>query len=177
MLALALQRPSAVFAVPTRSLIAQKQRKGRVSFPSSSTRHNTIKAQDDASNQSPSSIAEKSIDEIPKGCSRYSVELNKPLGLVLEERKSTGTIVVAEITPEGNADNSGVITVGDQLIATSGYTRTREQTYGEITVPSGEQIIRLQVRGESFDTVLAAISSHPGNFKVKLEFQQCEEIV
>jgi C-terminal processing protease CtpA/Prc len=178
MLALTLQRPSAVFAIPTRSVIAQNQRTKSVFNSPSSTRHNITRAQDDVSNnQSSSSIAEKSIDQIPTGCSRYSVSLGKPLGLILEERKSTGTIVVAEIVPGGNAEKSGVITVGDQLIATSGYTRTTEQMYGDITVKGGEQIVRLPVRGESFDTVLAAISSHPGNFQVKLEFQQCEETV
>lgn len=29
-------------------------------------------------------------------------------------------------------------------------------------VKGGEQVVRLNVRGEKFDTVMAAISSHPG---------------
>ncbi|KAH7620200.1 hypothetical protein NADE_002830 [Nannochloris sp. 'desiccata'] len=177
MLAFTPQRPSAVSAIPTRSLIFQIQRTRSLYNSTSSTRHIITKAQEDAINQSAPSVAEQSIDQIPTGCSRYSVSLGKPLGLVLEERKSTGTIIVAEIVPGGNAERSGVISVGDQLIATSGYTRNTEQIYNDITVRGGEQIIRLPVRGESFDTVLAAISSHPGNFQVKLEFQQCEEIV
>jgi hypothetical protein len=36
-------------------------------------------------------------DGPPPGCARYSVELSKPLGIVLEERKNAGTIVVAEL--------------------------------------------------------------------------------
>lgn len=38
----------------------------------------------------------------------------------------------------------------------------------------GEQIVRVMVRNESFDTIMAAIGSHPGNIPVVLEFQQCE---
>lgn len=34
-------------------------------------------------------------DQVPPGCSRYSVEVNRPLGLILEERN--GAIVVAEV--------------------------------------------------------------------------------
>lgn len=179
MLGLASHRPLAVSAPFT----TKSSRTRSVFFSTSSTHHLSrssspllTKAQEDDSNQSASrSVAEQSMDQIPSGCSRYSVSLGKPLGLVLEENKSTGTIVVAEIVPGGNAEKSGAISVGDQLIATSGYTRTTEQTYNEITVRGGEQLVRLPVRGESFDTVLAAISSHPGNFQVKLEFQQCEK--
>ena len=175
------QRPLVVSASTRSENFKSRSKKFNLRFPSIHRipRRNSLvsitKAQQDTSNESSSpSLAEQSVDEIPKGCSRYSVALGKPLGLVLEEQKSTGSIVVAEIVPGGNAEKSGVISVGDQLIATSGYTRTTEQTYGEITVRGGEQIIRLPVRGESFDTVLAAISSHPGNFQVKLDFQQCE---
>lgn len=118
------------------------------------------------------SVAESSTD-IPPGCSRYSVSLTKPLGIVLEENKATGAITVAEIVAGGSAEKNGEVAVGDVLIATSGYVRTTEQSYGEVTVRGGEQMVRLTVRGESFDTVLAAIGSVPGNMAVTLEFQRC----
>lgn len=37
---------------------------------------------------------------------------------------------------------------GDQLLACSGCITTRDSTYGEISVRSGEQVIRLATRGE-----------------------------
>jgi C-terminal processing protease CtpA/Prc len=168
MRAITSQRPVAGSA-STRSQFVQNQQKTRsAAFNLSKKVVFTVRAEQNK--------ATESMDQVPAGCSRYTVSLGKPLGLVLEERKATGSIVVAEIVPGGNAEKSGVISIGDQLIATSGYTRTTEQMYGDIAVRGGEQIIRLQVRGESFDTVLAAISSHPGNFKCKLEFQQCDEV-
>lgn len=110
----------------------------------------------------------------PPGCARYSVTLSKPLGLVLEENKSAGTIVVADVVEGGNAERSGEITVGDTLIATSGYTRTAQQVYGETVVYGGETVVRLLCRGESFDTVMAAIGSHPAHIPVTLELQRCD---
>jgi hypothetical protein len=114
-----------------------------------------------------------SDDEIPPGCARYSVTLSKPLGLILEQDRDNGSIYVAEVVPEGNADRNGTISAGDILIATSGYTRTTEQKYGEIVVRGGERVVRLLVRGERFETVMAAISSHPATVQVTLEFQRC----
>ena len=37
---------------------------------------------------------------------------------------------------------------GDMLIATTGYTYTREQAYNDVRVRSGEQLVRLNVRNE-----------------------------
>ncbi|GAB4818674.1 hypothetical protein N2152v2_005720 [Parachlorella kessleri] len=111
-------------------------------------------------------------DRVPLGCARYSVQLSKPLGIVLEEDKS-GTIFVAEVVPGGNADRSGEVSVGDQLIATSGFTYTTQRRYQENWVKGGEQIVRMNVRGEDFKTVMAAIGSHPAHIKVQLEFQRC----
>jgi hypothetical protein len=34
--------------------------------------------------------------------------------------------------------------------------------------------VRLNVRGEKFGTVMAAIASIPGNQRVALDFQRCE---
>lgn len=126
------------------------------------------------------------------------------------------------------------------LVATSGYTYSKETAYNDVRVRSGEKLVRLNVRNEvsalfrfpqcdlpacaanvwylskgfmvslwspghyrsgltsvsallcfrhacgivispflascaqDFSTVLAAIRSHPGYVKVKLEFQRCE---
>lgn len=141
--------------------------------PSSRRITSVPRAQQTPGQSSSPPIAQQSLDDIPPGCSRYSVSLTKPIGLVLEERKDTKTIVVAEIVPGGAAEKSGLVAVGDILIATNGYTRTTEQMYNEIVVRGGEQMVRLRVQGESFDTVLAAIGSIPGNMEVKLEFQRC----
>eukprot|EP01024_Parvocaulis_polyphysoides_P007419 TRINITY_DN12207_c0_g1_i1.p2 TRINITY_DN12207_c0_g1~~TRINITY_DN12207_c0_g1_i1.p2 ORF type:complete len:165 (-),score=17.47 TRINITY_DN12207_c0_g1_i1:314-769(-) len=111
--------------------------------------------------------------EIPPGCSRYQIQLRKPLGLVLEETKE-GKIIVAEIVPEGSADQLGTITVGDELIATSGVTYSGSSDYGGAQVRTGQQVVRLNVNGERFETVMAAIGSHPGHIPVELEFQRCE---
>lgn len=121
-----------------------------------------------------SSSSDEEGEKVPTGCSRYTVSISKPLGIVLEERKEGG-IIVAELVENGNAAATGLVSVGDELISTSGFTRTgQEQVYGEIVVRGGEKIIRLSVRGEPFDVVMAAVSSIPGNKKVDLEFQKCD---
>lgn len=112
-------------------------------------------------------------DVVPPNCSRYKVKLQKPLGLVLEETPEG--IRVAEIQAGGNAERLGTISKNDQLIATSGFIRTTQQVYGETTVQGGERMIRLNVRGESWDTVMAAISSHLAGMEVELEFQRCDD--
>ncbi len=40
----------------------------------------------------------------------------------------------------GNADRSGEVSVGDQLIATSGFTYTTQQKYQDNWVKGGEQV-------------------------------------
>ena len=111
-------------------------------------------------------------DKPPPGCSRFTVELKKPLGIVLVEKKD-GNIVVEEVVEEGAAAKSGLVSPGDQLIATSAVVYNSEKDYGGVSVKSGEEEIRLAVRGESFDTVMAAISSVPSPRMVRLEFQKC----
>eukprot|EP00897_Mesotaenium_endlicherianum_P008561 jgi/Mesen1/7733/ME000407S06965 len=114
-------------------------------------------------------------DEPPPGCSRIKVELGRPLGLVLEEDKS-GNIFVAEVSSGGNAEKTGLIGVGDQLIATSAVVYNDSDDYGGVTVRKGMQLVRLNVRGESFNTVMAAIGTHPAYLKVNIELQKCQPV-
>lgn len=117
----------------------------------------------------------RDYDLPPAGCSRFKVELRKPLGIVLEEDKS-GNIFVAELLKDGNADKSGLLDVGDQLIATSAVVYGNNEDYQGVRVRKGMEIVRLNVRGERFETVMAAIGTHPGHIKVTLELQKCEKV-
>ena len=94
------------------------------------------------------------------------------LGLVLEEKKEGG-IYVGEIVEDGNAAKTGLVNVGDELIATSGVVFNSTTDYGGVSVKSGEETVRLPVRTERFDTVMAAIASNPSQRTVALEFQKC----
>jgi predicted metalloprotease with PDZ domain len=67
--------------------------------------------------------------QVPPGCSRYCVRLQRPLGLVLEE-DGQGGIVVAEVVPGGAAARTGCVSVGDSLISTSGHTYSKLTDYG-----------------------------------------------
>jgi S1-C subfamily serine protease len=111
-------------------------------------------------------------DKPPPGCSRYEVRIKKPLGLVLEEDK-TGKIFVAEILEDSNAAKSGLINVGDQLLATSAMVFNSTSDYGGVSVKKGEETIRFATRGEDFKTVMAAIGTVPSQRLVTLEFQKC----
>ena len=42
-----------------------------------------------------------------------------------------------------------------------------------MSVKTGEETVRLPVRTERFDTVMAAIASNPSQRTVALEFQKC----
>lgn len=115
------------------------------------------------------------FDLPPPGCSRVKVELSRPIGLVLEEDRA-GNIVVAELVKDGNAEKNGLVDVGDQLIATSAIVYGSVEDYQGVKVRKGMQTVRLNVRGERFETVMAAIGTHPGHMKVTLELQKCEKI-
>lgn len=47
------------------------------------------------------------------------------------------SLLQAEVIPGGNADRCGEVSVGDQLIATSGLTYTTQQKYQDNWVPGG----------------------------------------
>ena len=99
-------------------------------------------------------------EPVPPGCARYAVELKKPLGMFLANDKN-GNIFVEELVPGGAAEQSGLISVGDRLIATSAIVFNSEMDYGGVSVKKGEEQIRFSTRGESFDVVMAAISTWP----------------
>ena len=111
---------------------------------------------------------------IPANCSRVSVEVRKPLGLILEE-DGLGGIVVVEVVPEGNCAKTKLIQAGDKILAISAQIKTRVQDYGGVSVGSGEEMIRLQVQGEKFDTIMAAIGSYPSQKPMKIDVLKCSE--
>ncbi len=123
-------------------------------------------------------------DPIPPGCSRYTVRICKPLGIVLEE--SGGLLRVGDVQAGGNAERHNemasadtIIRKNDQLVAVSGYARTgQSQVYNDIEVRGGEKMVRIMVGGQPaerrFDIVISAISSHLAGMEVVLEFQRCE---
>lgn len=98
--------------------------------------------------------------------------MKRPLGLVLEEDKE-GNIFVDEIVEDGNASKTGLVDVGDQLLAVSAVVFNKTIDYGGIGVKAGEETIKFMTRGEKFDTVMAAIGSNPSQRLVTLYFQKC----
>lgn len=77
-------------------------------------------------------------------------------GIVLEEDKA-GNIFVGGLVEDGNAAKSGLVDVGDQLIATSAIVYNDSETYQGVSVRKGMEVVRLSVRGERFETVIAAL--------------------
>jgi hypothetical protein len=49
----------------------------------------------------------------------------------------------AEVKEGSSADKTGLVTVGDQLIACSGITYSKESDYGEVSVKMGQQVVRV----------------------------------
>mmetsp|Transcript_17450 Transcript_17450/g.27920 ORF Transcript_17450/g.27920 Transcript_17450/m.27920 type:complete len:172 (+) Transcript_17450:55-570(+) len=104
--------------------------------------------------------------------SRYSVLVKRPLGLVLET-DSQGDIFVVEVVANGNAFKSGLVNVGDKLLAVSAVVFNKTTEYGEVNVRSGEETIKFMTKGERFDTVMAAIQTNPSQRLVTLDLQKC----
>lgn len=117
----------------------------------------------------------KADDLPPAGCERVRLQLRKPLGLVLEANKS-GNVFIVEVLPEGNAAKDGRVEVGDELISTSAIVYDTERDYGGVVVKGGQRTVRLVCKNEKFDTVLAAISTHPAHIEVILDIQKCRPL-
>ncbi|GFH22624.1 PDZ domain-containing protein, partial [Haematococcus lacustris] len=48
-------------------------------------------------------VTDSLAQEVPPGCSRYTVKLTKPMGLVLQQDTKTLAITIADIKPDGSA--------------------------------------------------------------------------
>ena len=83
-------------------------------------------------------------DGLPSRPPLLPKQLRKPLGMVLEE-DATGRITVAEVVPEGNADKSQEVGVGDELVGCSGVAKTTEQVWW---VPEAAAALTQQERGD-----------------------------
>jgi hypothetical protein len=73
----------------------------------------------------------------------------------------------------GNAFKSGLVNVGDKLLAVSAVVFNKTTEYGEVNVRSGEETIKFMTKGERFDTVMAAIQTNPSQRLVTLDLQKC----
>jgi hypothetical protein len=80
-----------------------------------------------------------------------------------------------DITPGGAADRTGKVSMGDQLIATTGITYSKVEDYNGVMVRKGQEVVTLNVLNESFKTVSAAIGTHPASVPVRLTFQRCDD--
>lgn len=147
----------------------------RTTVPSGRARRNRRALRASSANEGGDASAAADEEPVPPGCSRYAVIIKKPLGMYLETDKQ-GNIFVAELIPGGAAEASGLINVGDRLLATSAIVFNSSMDYGGVNVKKGEEQIRFSTRGESFDTVMAAISTWPAPRKMKLEFQRCDVV-
>eukprot|EP00210_Caulerpa_lentillifera_P001656 g1592.t1 len=79
---------------------------------------------------------------------RYKITIKKPLGLVLEQSFGSNLIYVESLVEGGNAESTGIVQQGDQLISTSGVIYTKEQSYGSTMVKGGQKVVRMNVTNE-----------------------------
>lgn len=86
------------------------------------------------------------------GCLIEKSHFFSSAGIAFEEDK-VGKIFVGEVIKDGNAYKSGLVDAGDELIATSAIVYGSEEDYQGVMVRKGMQIVRLNVRGERFETV------------------------
>ncbi|KAG0630520.1 hypothetical protein M758_1G184200 [Ceratodon purpureus] len=149
---------------------------GYGTWSNQSTHMHSLKAISNSETNSSASASDDENDLPPAGCSRVKVDLKKPLGIAFEEDEF-GRMFVGEVIQGGNADKSGLVDAGDQLIATSAIVYGSEEEYQGVMVRKGMQKIRLNVRGERFETVIAAIGTHPYYVKVEMEFQKCKPVL
>ena len=125
-------------------------------------------------------VADEADEDAP-GWMMYDVTVRRPLGLVLEENRTTpsvGAVLVAECIEGGNGAAAG-IQPGDVLRKCSAVTLksgpavdARDQ--GDPDRPDcAFNRVRFDTRGETFDTVMAALGSNSerwGYFDVALTF-------
>lgn len=88
------------------------------------------------------------VFNLPKGT--YELDLAKPLGIVFEEIEIGKGLYVQELVEGGNADLSGKVQVGDNLVAISAVKIVGAK-YERRLIPC---------RGFDFDTMVGAIGSN-----------------
>ena len=104
-----------------------------------------------------------------RAAATYDVTIAKPMGMVLEEtkeaNKSLGSVVVAEVLPDSNAEKAGV-KAGDVLVSCSAVTLKAgkegefEKTgYGGRPFTNWEKVV-FNTKDQTFDTTMAALASN-----------------
>ena len=88
------------------------------------------------------------IFTLPKGC--YEVDLEKPLGIIFEEIDVGKGLFVQDLVAGGNAERSGMVKVGDNLVAITAV---------KIVGAKFERRL-IPCRGFDFDTMVGAIESN-----------------
>jgi hypothetical protein len=94
------------------------------------------------------------------------VEIKRPLGIVLEEKRKSGTTIetnieVVEIVQGSNADEDGRVKVGDVLRLTTAVFNVSAPV--DVTTwmnPPAKANVRAFVKNASFDKTMLAIKSH-----------------
>ncbi|GJP67631.1 hypothetical protein CLOP_g24426 [Closterium sp. NIES-67] len=91
-----------------------------------------------------------------RGGEVYWVPLGKPLGIVFKE-SATGDIIVDDVKHGGHAEHAPIhkVRLGDRLLATTARNNAPTSTDKFATEP-----VVLNVAGERFETVMAAITSN-----------------
>lgn len=95
-----------------------------------------------------------------------TLTIKKPLGIVLAENRDSGEVFVEEIVPNSNAAKTEAVSVGDVLVGTSATVlkagkdgEYEREGYGQRPYDNWETV-EFDCRGQSFDTVLAALGSN-----------------
>ena len=96
-------------------------------------------------------VAYPALFSLPDDC--YEIKLDKPLGIGFIEGDDGG-VQVDQLVEGGNAALSGMIKVGDVLLATTGCMG-RDGTFERKMIPS---------RYQDFDTIMGAIGSNGPQF-------------
>jgi len=115
------------------------------------------------------------IDPQVRGRAPGTDERSTPIGPVTLRSRTRPPVTSIPLcfAADGNAAKAGLVSVGDQLLSTSALVFNSSSDYGGVSVKKGEETIKFAVRGEKFDTVMAAIGSNPSQRLVTLEFQKC----
>lgn len=95
------------------------------------------------------------------------VTIKQPLGITLAENVPDNLVFVESIQPGSNADESGLISVGDILVGCSGVVLKEaklsgsfeKEGYGQRPYDNWETVY-FDCRGKQYETVMAALTSN-----------------